>query len=842
MTKKIIGIFICMLMISGALVSANTIMNNSKKLSIEENTITITIPVGTYQIIEVNQGYKVAIENFGGLLIPGKPNLPSKIFSIAIPPGAIVQDVTFEGRNSMALPGKYTIVPNSLPRVIGQEDPAIYERDQQQYEQNYQFVYEQNNPYPESIGDVVGTGGYRKYNLVDVRINPICYYPLSGRLTYYPDVTVKVCYTFPETVAEEDIMIDNLPRTEQIAKDMILNYDQAQEWYPNRSNGREQYDYVIITLDSLTSAISPLVDWETMKGRSVNVVTTSWISSNYEGYDLAAKMREFLRDKYPSEEWGIEDVCLIGHRDEVPMRRTWQDTGYGKPETDYYYAELSLPDSESWDKNGNHRYGENSDPIDFEAEVNVGRIPWSDPDTVQSICEKSVAFEQNNDESFKKNILLLGAFFWSNTDNAVLMEYKTNPAHYPWMADWTKTRMYEEAQSSYPCDYDLSYNNVKSVWSSGTYAFVNWAGHGSPTACYEYYPSQKFVDTNTCTYLNDEYPAIIFADACSNSDTDDLNIGQAMLKKGAVGFLGATKVAYGMPAWSNPNDGSSQSLDCFFTTCVTSGEYTQGAAHQWALREMYTNNLWYYPKYEMFQWGALWGNPGLTMAPVSTSNPPAQPTKPIGNTLGVWNKEYTYTSSTTDPDGDDIYYLFDWDDGTTSGWLGPFSSGQTGTASHSWTDLGTYYIKVKAQDVNGAGSPWSDPLTVVITDNIPPNPPTITGPTDVKAQVTYDYNFVGTDDFDDDLWYDIDWGDGNAVAGLGPYQSGETAIIPHTWNYKGTFTIKARTTDPFGAQSEWSTLVVVAPATYQFTLTAFFEQLFETFPRMFPILRYLLGY
>ncbi len=46
----------------------------------------------------------------------------------------------------------------------------------------------------------------------------------------------------------------------------------------------------------------------------------------------------------PPGAWGIEDVCLIGGYDDVPMRRTAQDVGYGQPETDYYYAELSLPD------------------------------------------------------------------------------------------------------------------------------------------------------------------------------------------------------------------------------------------------------------------------------------------------------------------------------------------------------------------------------------------------------------------------------------------------------------------------------------------------------------------
>ncbi|MCK5031193.1 MAG: hypothetical protein KAR64_06980, partial [Thermoplasmatales archaeon] len=389
------------------------------------------------------------------------------------------------------------------------------------------------------------------------------------------------------------------------------------------------HDYVIITLDSLTSSLSQLVNSETSKGRNVQVATTTWIDANYAGYDLQEKMRNFLRDKYPSSEWGIEDVLLVGHYNDVPMRRCEQDVGYGKPETDFYYAELSLPDDQSWDANGNHLYGENSDPIDFYGEVNVGRIPFSDPATVSDICSKSVAYEQNSDPDYKNNILLLGAFFWADTDNAVLME---EIADLPHMIDWNKTRLYEEGYSSYPMDYNLNYNNVKSVWSSGTYGFVNWAGHGSPTACFELYPEVAFVNTGTCSYLNDDYPAIIFADACSNHDTDYFNIGQAMMQQGGIGFLGSTKVAFGMPGWNDPYDGSTQSLDYFFTSYVTSGNYTQGQAHQLALAEMYTNGLWYYNKFETFEWGALLGNPNLgigILTPLGITNVEANPSEQV---------------------------------------------------------------------------------------------------------------------------------------------------------------------------------------------------------------------
>ena len=640
-----------------------------------DDTVTVTIPIGEYKIKNTEQGAEISIEDFGSLLVPGKPNLPSRIFAIAIPPGAELSDVTFDTGDGVLIPGSHQIPPVPLPRVIGEENQRIYEQDQKTYDENFGSVYGINDQYPENMGEFVRTAGYRKYNLVDVRVTPFTYRPQSGQLMYYPEITVEVTYMFPEEGME--IMVDSLVKTERIADEIIANYDQAKGWYPERSPvGLGLHDYVIITLDSLIDSVTPLAEWENYKGRNVEVVTITWIDKNYDGYDLPEKIRNFLMEKMTSEEWGIDDVLLVGDYDDVPMRLCWQDLGYGKPETDLYYAELSLPDSESWDADGDQRYGENSDPIDFYSEVNVGRIPWSDPDTVLHICEKSAAYEQNDDPSFKKNILLLGAFFWDDdptprTDNAVLMEYKVDADFHPWMSDWTMTRMYEEGYSTYPMDYDLTFNNVKSVWSSGKFAFVNWAGHGSPWSSHIYHGTgEAFAATDTCPYLNDDYPSIIFADACSNSDTDYVNVGQAMLKQGAVGFLGATKVALGMPGWDHPNDGSGQSLDYYFTTAVTSGDYTQGEAHQWALREMYTKGLWSSRRYEMFEWGALWGNPDLGMADLGDF-----PVIEIGDMTSGIGTVKTIISNIGSADGTDI----SWSISVNGGILGFIDATTEGT-------------------------------------------------------------------------------------------------------------------------------------------------------------------
>ena len=726
---------------------------------------TVTIAVGDLEAATVEQGQPVAVDGFGRLLVPGKPNLPAKIFSIAIPPGAEVVGIEYEVGEGVVLPGAYAVPPVVLPKVIGEEIPEAAARDRQMYEENYRSVYGSDDAYPRDVVEFVRTAGYRKYNLVDVRVAPMSYRPQSGQLTYYPDITVHVNYR--EAVNRTAVVVDNLARTEAFAREIVLNYDRAQEWYPPAARAdRGLHDFVIITLDSLTSSVTPLVNWETAKGRTVEVVTTTWINSNYSGYDLAEKMRNFLREKYPSGEWGIEDVLLVGHYDDVPMRRCAQDLGYGGPETDFYYAELSLADSASWDSDVDRQWGEDTDAVDFYNEVNVGRIPWSGTSTVQSICNKSVAFEQNTDPSFKKNILLLGGYFWEDTDNAELMEAKVDQT---WMSSWTKTRMYEQnstVYSTFSCDYELTHTNVVNVWSNGTFAFVNWAGHGSTVSAHIMgYSSAAFITSSDCSSLNDNYPAIIFADACSNSDTDATNIGQSMLQQGAVGFLGATKVALGCPGWNDPYDGSSQSLDYFFTTYVTSGDYTQGEAHQRALRDMYTNGLWSYNKYETFEWGALWGSPGVAMGevvpPPLTINFPngvpdnLSPGVPTTFTVEILDGDENYV-----PGSGMLYYRYD---------------GGTYLSSPLVYDAGDYYNAT----LPAAGCSDTPEFYVSAQGD---GSSTVTNP--AGAPTTVYSASVGTFlvILDDDFETDTGWTTENLGATAGLWERG-TPVSSPTWDY-----------------------------------------------------------
>jgi hypothetical protein len=95
------------------------------------------------------------------------------------------------------------------------------------------------------------------------------------------------------------------------------------------------------------------------------------------------------------------------------------------------------------------------------------------------------------------------------------------------------------------------------------------------------------------------------------------------------------------------------------------------------------------------------------------NDPPKTPGKPSGPTQGKAGVQLTYYAVTTDPDNDDLSYLFDWGDGTTSGWTEPVPMGTNASAFHKWSE-GTYYIKVKADDGHGLQTGWSEHLSITI--------------------------------------------------------------------------------------------------------------------------------
>jgi len=93
----------------------------------------------------------------------------------------------------------------------------------------------------------------------------------------------------------------------------------------------------------------------------------------------------------------------------------------------------------------------------------------------------------------------------------------------------------------------------------------------------------------------------------------------------------------------------------------------------------------------------------LTGNAVIPGNPPGMPTI-VGQLNGNAGQSYDYTFNAVDPDGDDVKYHIDWDDGDSD--TTAFSpSGTNVTVSHIWSDEGTYTIKATAEDTYGLVGP-----------------------------------------------------------------------------------------------------------------------------------------
>ena len=188
------------------------------------------------------------------------------------------------------------------------------------------------------------------------------------------------------------------------------------------------------------------------------------------------------------------------------------------------------------------------------------------------------------------------------------------------------------------------------------------------------------------------------------------------------------------------------------------------------------------------------------------NNPPYTPSKPSGPANGNVDESYSYSASTTDPDGDSVRYYFDWDDGTGD-WTSYGSSGSTKSLSHSWSSIGSYNVRVRASDSHGSQSSFSPSLTVTITsddENQPPGKPFITGPTSGKTGNSYTYTAYTTDPEGDDVFYWFYWDDGEEDGWEGSYASGETCEKSHIWTAEGTYSIKVKAKDEFSLESEWS--------------------------------------
>ncbi len=496
----------------------------------------------------------------------------------------------------------------------------------------------------------------------------------------------------------------------------------------------EVYDLVIIAPSEFSSELQPLIDHKNSHNVQTILKTTEEVYAEYHGRDEAEQIKYFIKDVI--ERWAIRFVLLVGGAEQLPGRYThiyYDDYNlFPTPAewiflSDMYYADVYDAEGNfcSWDSNGNDVFAEydwegNFDELDLYPDVYIGRLACINNEEVATCVNKIITYETT--EAYKQNwftnlVLIGGDSLLGDTEQIDEGEF-VNEKVIEIMDGFIPMRIWASNGKLYQA------SNINDAVNNGA-SFVFFNGHGNvdmwathPHEQNIWIPHGSYTNSHIWDLSNGYKLPIVISDACYHCKYDARSdcFGWTFVKNpdgGGIAFIGGTDIdlSYG------GRDIITKGVE---KICLEMSTHYKGGIA--TLGELWGKSLTTYMSSEIDEIDLiivtenhLFGDPSLTIA--GKSQPPKKPNPPEGPPSGKAGTEYTYEATATDPDGDQIYYLFNWGDGTDSGWIGPHDSGEACSATHVWEKRGYYEIKVKAKDSNGAMSEWSDPLPVSMPKN-----------------------------------------------------------------------------------------------------------------------------
>jgi hypothetical protein len=521
-----------------------------------------------------NGNQLVELRGYPALINPGSPAVPEVCQTILIPAGATPTSVELTGEDWITLPGTYD-VPPAQPDVrlpVASEaytPPKVYPRNA--------AVYASTEPYPAGKIRLMGAGTMSGYRLARVELLPVRYVPATGQLQLATRLSYQLNYA-------DHAVSDLVPTAEQKAtfaravRRIVSNPEDLANFAPQVGKSPTlasllpagHYEYVVITASPMDTVLQRLADWKTAKGVPGKVVLVSSIDSNYTGYDLQEKIRNFIKDAY--QNWGTIYVLLGGRADyndstqnPVPARMA-NYGGNGDEPCDLYYAGLDG----TWDANGNHVYGELDDSADLYSDVYVGRAPIADIPSAQNFVYKVLTYEQNPPPDYIKKMLLPTGILWDNYIETPMQESIARMAG----SGWSIARMYDRTGQ-------LSEAAVIDSLDSG-FGLGHWEGHGNQDGIYITQTGGPFLTSSDADGLtNGDKEGIAVSIACEIGGWDLDGSGQCFAEHlinrvggGAVATVMNTRDGYGAP----PVAGPSERLDTSFFSGVFGDLYHTGEA------------------------------------------------------------------------------------------------------------------------------------------------------------------------------------------------------------------------------------------------------------------------
>ncbi|MCS7238858.1 MAG: C25 family cysteine peptidase [Thermoguttaceae bacterium] len=369
-------------------------------------------------------------------------------------------------------------------------------------------------------------------------------------------------------------------------------------------------DYVIVTSEELSSAFGSLVQHRQNQGLSAAIVTTSYITAYYSGFesgDLADKIRQFISDAYVH--WGTSWVLLGGDVEIIPARGVVGRVGSvfePRLTSDLYYACLDGP----WDGNGNGLWGEPVDgfrgtDVDLVPDVFVGRAPVSNSTEVANFINKLIRYETTVHPN-RTAALWLGETLDERTDGGISGELIRQLLP----SDWQVIERYDRDRVWTTSEVVTLLNNSPHL--------VNHLGHAGERYNARLTVSQVLGLSNRASY-------ILYSQGCYSGAFDlcDLAIGEAhvVASAGAVATVMNTRYGWYVPG---PVPGGNHFYALEFWDAFFNEELTHlGAAYV----DSILDNLFRVQEAGVYRWihfgTVLLGDPA-TLVQVATPGPPSR--------------------------------------------------------------------------------------------------------------------------------------------------------------------------------------------------------------------------
>ncbi len=629
----------------------------------------------------------------------GEPDLPSRGASLLLPQGTAVASIDITPGAPIVLGTGFHVIPVRTPVKLSettQTAPALT------FDSS---IYGGVDAFPESLIEDLGIQSFRGYNILELALSPVQYLPATGTLRFYPSLSVTVHLQS----APANPLFRGRSDDEVMAREKVDN-PEALASYPllPAPASNDSYSLLILTTDTLRTNFEPLKDAHNAKGLPTQIKTLSEISSKAL---TASAIRDFIRQEYLTN--GIEYVLIGGDDNVVPAQYlyvlAWTGGDSDQLPSDLFYECLDG----TYDYNNNEIFGESHDgpggrDVDLYGEVSVGRACVGTAAEADFFVQKTVAYLQSSGIT-SGPCLMVGEYLWEKPDTYGddYMEELVNgsTSYYTTVgipaSQYTMSRLYDRLWN-YPPGWPGT--ELISRVNAGV-RLINHLGHSSSD--YNMRIVNDDVDALTNTVLPFVYSQGCYAGAF---DADDCIAEHWTVKTAHAGFAVIMCARYGWGVVGS-TDGANQRYhryfwDAVFAQNITSIEKVNQYSKEKNVHKINGSCMrWVY--YEM----NLFGDPALEFFPTE-NQAPVKPAAPKGTAQGTLNTNYVFNASTTDPDGDRLYYKFSFGDGTFSAWLGPYNSGTEVKVSHNWTKRGTYNVQVRAMDTHRQQSDWSDPLPV----------------------------------------------------------------------------------------------------------------------------------